>query len=122
MSALFSSGVDGRAFFWIGMALFLLGGLLAFWARRALGEAFTAFPEPREGARLVTEGPYRFVRHPIYLAVGVSMVGWSLAFGVLGFVFTAALAVVWFFKARHEERRLLARHPEYAEYRRRTHL
>jgi protein-S-isoprenylcysteine O-methyltransferase Ste14 len=112
--------VDGRTAKWIGLALFVLGGLLALWAGRALGHAFTPYPEPREGAPIATGGPYRFVRHPMYVAGFVSMVGWSLAFTVLGFVFTAALALLWIFKARYEERRLLARHPEYADYRRRT--
>lgn len=38
------------------------------WAVRTLGRAWSAFIEVRQGQRLVREGPYRFVRHPVYLS------------------------------------------------------
>ena len=105
---------------WVGLAVFVLGALVAWWAGRSLGNAFTPFPEPRSGASLAMGGPYRFVRHPMYLAALLSMLGWSIAFSVVGFAVTTALAILWFFKARHEEALLLERFPEYAGYRRET--
>lgn len=41
---------------------------LKIWAVRTLGHAWSAFIEVREGQRLVQNGPYRFVRHPVYLS------------------------------------------------------
>jgi protein-S-isoprenylcysteine O-methyltransferase Ste14 len=52
---------------------------------------------------------------------GVSFfAGLSLVFSAYGLALTAVLALFWIAKARLEERHLLQRFPEYAEYRRRT--
>jgi protein-S-isoprenylcysteine O-methyltransferase Ste14 len=51
-----------------GAALSLLRIGLKIWAARTLGRAWSAFIEVREGQRLVREGPYRFVRHPVYVS------------------------------------------------------
>lgn len=42
------------------------GAMLRFWAYRALSEFFSITLRIRPGQRLVTDGPYRFVRHPSY--------------------------------------------------------
>ena len=86
-------------------ALSAAGLALAGWAYRVLGPAFTPFPEPR-GPRVET-GPYRWLRHPMYVG-GVGMLaGGSLAFDTpLGLALTAAVAVLWWRKARLEERLL----------------
>jgi protein-S-isoprenylcysteine O-methyltransferase Ste14 len=84
------------------------GLVLAGWAYRALGAAFTPFPEPR-GPR-VESGPYRWLRHPMYVGGVAVLAGGSLAFDtLLGLGLTAALAVLWWRKARLEERLLDAR-------------
>lgn len=82
---------------------------------------FNIRPDPKEGGSLVTGGPYRWIRHPMYLAVLVVMA----AFGVAGDAATQAvlwslLAAVLAAKAVREERGLLALHPGYAAYRERT--
>jgi len=108
------SGVDLRHF------LLPAGIGVGIWAMRANRPGnFNIRPEPKEGGRLVTEGPYRFVRHPMYLAVllftggfvGADPVQWA------GWV---ALGTVLIAKARREERLLSLSHPGYADYRART--
>lgn len=83
---------------------------------------FDIRPEPKDGARLVTHGIYAYVRHPMYAALLLVM----LAFVALDARpwragAWCALAAVLLAKAMREERYLLARFPEYAAYRRRTH-
>lgn len=80
---------------------------------------FNIRPEPRAGARLVTDGPYRWVRHPMYLGSLVIGIGACLA-GPQPWRFAALvlLAAVLIAKARREERGLLAQFPEYDRYRR----
>lgn len=102
-------------------ALVLFGGALVLGqAGRALGSGFTPFPKPVEGGALVEEGPYAFVRHPVYSGGLLVAAAISLALSPWALVPTAALAVVWALKARVEERFLSDAYPGYAEYASRT--
>jgi len=64
----------------LGLALWLLGMGLAGWATRVLGRAMTVSIQVTEGQRLVQEGPYAWVRHPIYSANVTAALGLSLLF------------------------------------------
>lgn len=106
---------------WIGLALFAAGIALGGWSRVALGASFTAFPKPVEGGAQVAQGPYRWVRHPIYSGIILSSAGWALAWqSIAGAILTAALLVFFDMKARREEKWLEAAYADYADYRRRT--
>jgi len=85
-----------------------------------LARSTTVFPRPREGAMLADNGVYRRVRHPVYGAVLLIALGWSLVESPLGLLPTAALAVVFDLKARVEEAWLEERFPGYSQYRDRT--
>jgi len=50
----------------LGAAFVLLGIAVRQWAARTLGRFFTQSVMIREGHRVITSGPYRFVRHPGY--------------------------------------------------------
>jgi len=91
------------------------------WARITFGErSFHAAADPTEGG-LVTTGPYRYLRHPIYASVcwfafAGALAHRSLVTAGLGLLLLAgALA-----RMLAEERLLLERYPEYAEYAART--
>jgi len=96
----------------------LAGTALAFWSAWYLGRSFSLLPQART---LVTSGPYRFVRHPIYLGGLLITIGevWlrfsALTIG-LNLVFVAAQIV----RLRYEERILEQTFPEYAAYRAQT--
>jgi protein-S-isoprenylcysteine O-methyltransferase Ste14 len=82
---------------------------------------FNVRPEPRPGGRLVTTGPYRFVRHPMYAAVMLFAAGCAIGYGEpWRGALLVALAAVLHVKAGIEERLLAAAHPGYADYARRT--
>ncbi len=102
----------------IAAAFMLAGTLLAFWAAWTLGRSFSLLPQAR---RLVTSGPYRYVRHPIYLGgflitLGEVWLRWSPLVVALNLVFVAAQVA----RLRYEEALLERTFPEYAEYRART--
>lgn len=104
----------------LGFAVALVGAALTVWAGVTMGHSLSPFPKPPRHAELVDRGPYRFLRHPIYVGGVLFFAGLSLVFSVYGLVLTAVLAIFWVAKARLEERHLLARFPAYADYRRRT--
>ena len=105
----------------LGIAMMAAGLALGIGSRRALGASFTPFPRPAEGGAHVARGPYRFVRHPMYVALILTFAGWALVWGsVAGGVATALLLVFFDLKARREERWLADTYPGYADYRRRV--
>jgi protein-S-isoprenylcysteine O-methyltransferase Ste14 len=82
---------------------------------------FNVFPEVRDGASLVTHGPYRWIRHPMYTTVLGTMLALVLdapdaARGIAWIVLFATLLV----KTQREERLLRQSFPQYADYARRT--
>ncbi|HEY1890908.1 MAG TPA: isoprenylcysteine carboxylmethyltransferase family protein [Steroidobacteraceae bacterium] len=69
--------------FWTaaGAALTLLGLLFAVWARVYLGRNWSGVAALKADHELVTGGPYRWVRHPIYSGLALAFVGTAMAIG-----------------------------------------
>jgi protein-S-isoprenylcysteine O-methyltransferase Ste14 len=105
----------------VGVVLVALAVFVGIWALFLLRAQLTAMPAPTEHAVLIESGPYRFVRHPMYGAVSVGMLGlglaelnpWAVLFALLAFVFFMA-------KTGHEEGLLVETFPGYREYRSRV--
>jgi protein-S-isoprenylcysteine O-methyltransferase Ste14 len=92
----------------------LVGGVIMVVAIVWLGRCFSVLPEVRG---LVTAGPYRFVRHPLYLGELTACLGLILANPSLRNL-GAGAAFAWCQHARMrlEERALDQEFPEYAAY------
>jgi protein-S-isoprenylcysteine O-methyltransferase Ste14 len=97
-------------------ALILVGNALAIYVILHLGRSFSVMAEAR---RLVTSGPYGVVRHPLYVAEQLAVLGAFLQFAS---AWTTLLLVGQLLfqlrRMRHEEAVLAAAFPEYAAYRR----
>ena len=102
----------------LSAGLIFLGHMLAVYALAWLGRSFSIMAEAR---RLVTEGPYALVRHPLYAAEVIAAIGLFLQYAS---PWTALLIVVslgfQLQRMRNEERVLVATFPEYAVYADRT--
>jgi len=61
---------------WLGMIISLLSVVLIWWAQWALGVQFDTTLHTQEGHQLISHGPYRWVRHPLYTAVFLIGAGW----------------------------------------------
>ncbi|HEX2588212.1 MAG TPA: isoprenylcysteine carboxylmethyltransferase family protein [Gaiellales bacterium] len=101
-------------------SVLLAGGLIfALVSVAVLGRCFGVLPDVRG---LVTRGPYRFVRHPLYLGELVAALG--VALGTKRFALAMAVWVVCvalqLARTRYEERSLTAEFPEYQAYSQRT--
>ncbi|MEA3166293.1 MAG: methyltransferase [Thermoplasmata archaeon] len=92
-----------------GLGLLIAGELLRGWAMLALGGRWTTRIVILPKAPLVAGGPYRWVRHPIYVGVTMMIVGFPLAFGLWGTLGVAgALNLVALARRIRREDRALA--------------
>ncbi len=100
----------------------LLGILLGLWAMAVMLPAgFNIRPEPHEDARLVRNGPYAWIRHPMYSSVLLVCLGLvSSNTQTLGWLSWLALLLVLMLKLRYEEQLLSQRFPDYQDYMRQT--
>ncbi len=103
-----------------GIPVALAGLGLAVWAGRTLGSSLTPYPRPRRDGELVTGGPYRLARHPIYGGGLLLFLGYGLLASVPATAGALVLGGLWWAKSGVEERHLAARFDGYAEYRRRV--
>jgi len=96
----------------------IIGAIGVCYALRSLGRSFAVLPEARA---LVTSGPYRWVRHPIYTLHIVTLFGTMLP--RIGPAAIALLALGVFgecLRAGNEERALRRAFPEYEAYQKRS--
>jgi protein-S-isoprenylcysteine O-methyltransferase Ste14 len=102
------------AFRGLGALLWIAGSVWSAYSIWYLRHAFSIEPEAR---RLITSGPYRVARHPIYSGYLMQYAGMWLLYSTVPF---AVVLVGWLLlvadRIRHEERVLAESFPEYADY------
>lgn len=104
--------------FGVGVALTLLGYGMSLWAVWHLRRSFAIMAEVRQP---VTSGPYRFVRHPLYLGETLTMLGLCLmAATVTSMLFWALFTGLQLTRACIEEAKLARQLTAYRAYRERT--
>jgi protein-S-isoprenylcysteine O-methyltransferase Ste14 len=90
-----------------GVALIAAGVLLGLLAGRRLGRALTPTPVPLSGAGLRTDGVYAHLRHPIYSAVLLAVLGFVVAVGsAWSWAMAAVILAFFWIKSRWEDRLL----------------
>ena len=94
----------------VGTLLYFLGLALYLWGARTLGTMFKPSSvfgvQLNAGHKLITNGPFAFVRHPLYLGLQVTAVGGLLVYRNWTFVFITMNFLGLFFRARREEQAL----------------
>ena len=107
---------------WMGVAIGAVAGCLLVWTLVNLGKNLTDTVVTRKAHTLVTVGPYRWVRHPFYDAVGLAVLANSLVAANWFLLATGALLVTMMvIRTRTEEKHLLARFGDsYRSYMERT--
>jgi protein-S-isoprenylcysteine O-methyltransferase Ste14 len=106
----------------LAVALLSASALIALWALAANRPGnFNIRPTPRAGGTLVTSGPYRWVRHPMYTSVLTAAAAAAVMSNqIIDAGLWMALLAVLMVKAGIEERALMIRFPEYRDYKSRT--
>jgi protein-S-isoprenylcysteine O-methyltransferase Ste14 len=106
---------SGTGLVWTAAGLEVAGHVLMLISLLWLGRSFSIFPEAR---RLITTGPYAVVRHPLYLAEELAVIGMVLNHLSWMAVLVAAVHLaVQIARMGWEEQVLTAAFPEYAAYR-----
>jgi len=111
---------DGLATLVIADVLLLAGLSWSVWSVRTLGRSLSVLAQARV---LVANGPYRLVRHPLYLgelvaALGLVLHGFTMA-ALLAWIVLVGLQA---YRARQEEALLSSSVAGYSEYRGETNL
>ncbi|AIY41121.1 putative transmembrane protein [Collimonas arenae] len=89
---------------WLGVILFVIGGVLRLWPVFILGLRFSGLVVIQPGHSLVTGGMYGVIRHPSYLGMMINAVGWALAFrSGVGVMLAVLLLVPLIARIRAEE-------------------
>jgi protein-S-isoprenylcysteine O-methyltransferase Ste14 len=104
------------------LVLVIAGMLLAYWARVHIGRNWSGQVVVKEGHTLITSGPYRWVRHPIYSGMTIALVGTALATcAPYGFIALALILFGFLVRVRLEEALMRETFPfDYDAYSRRT--
>lgn len=92
-----------------GLALLVVGLGFAVWGRRHIGRNWGMPMTERDTPELVTSGPYRLVRHPIYSGILLAAVGTAIGLDWT-WLFAVLLAAVYFIYSASTEERYLAEH------------
>jgi protein-S-isoprenylcysteine O-methyltransferase Ste14 len=99
----------------------LCGGIMAVFSFINFGQFVTPNPVPLKNYTLKTSGMYKYIRHPIYSSVLLSLLGFvvycqslsGLVFWFIGLLFIG-------YKTNFEEEQLILKFPEYIDYRKNT--
>ena len=107
----------------IGLVLFGVGLGFAIWARVHIGRNWGGPMTRKDDPELVTSGPYRLVRHPIYSGILVAGLGTAAAVSWLWLPIFALAAIYFIYSATVEERYLGEQFPDsYPAYKRSTKM
>ena len=114
--------LGGEGVRWLGVLLYTAGGILRLAPVFVLGRRFSGLVAIQPEHRLVTNGLYGVIRHPSYLGLFVSVLGWALAFrSGVGVIIAVMMLVVLLARIKSEERLLSETFgAEYDAYRART--
>lgn len=107
---------------WVGAGVVVIALALLIWAHQTLSASFSGNLEIREQHKLITTGPYQWIRHPIYTAIMLWALGLAL---ITANWFVACLpiafAVFFWLRVPLEEKMMLEGFGnEYGEYLKRT--
>jgi protein-S-isoprenylcysteine O-methyltransferase Ste14 len=106
----------------VGMVICISGVAFAIWARKTLGDNWSAQVTLKKEHELVQKGPYKFVRHPIYTGFEIGLLGVAITIGQLkGLVGLSIAFFCHYYKTTMEEKIMYSEFGEqYAEYAKRV--
>lgn len=105
----------------IGCLLCAAGVAFAIWARAHLGRNWGMPMSVKEKPDLITTGPYRRIRHPIYTGILLAMFGCLVTAGFMWLIWLLLFGGYFLYSAQKEENRMTLQFPnDYGAYQKRT--
>lgn len=103
---------------YLAQSVQILAFFLAFWAIFTLSKSKLRIrPEPAEGSQLITKGPYRFIRHPMYSALIIYFASYLIdGINWINLVAVLLLIALLILKLNYEEKLLKKVFPNYSSY------
>jgi protein-S-isoprenylcysteine O-methyltransferase Ste14 len=107
----------------LGLVVFFCGLGLAVWARICLGRNWGMPMSEKTDPDLITTGPYKLIRHPIYSGLLLALLGTAIAVSTYLLILVGLFGAYFIFAAVVEERRMTELFPEsYQKYKRSTKM
>ncbi len=119
----FNLGVTGAVVQYAGLVIMVGGFLFRSWAMWKLGRFFSRVVEIESGHQLITDGPYRYLRHPAYTGMILIFLGALLGLGtwVGALIGSALIGAATLYRINVEEKFLTQNFGnEYRDYMKRT--
>jgi len=108
---------------YIGLFVMLIGIIFRQWAIKLLGKNFTTSVHLKENKGLMNKGIYRYIRHPSYTGMLLTLIGLPLAVGAwfAAIIVTIVALIAYTLRIKEEERMLIKKFgKEYIEYKKHT--
>jgi protein-S-isoprenylcysteine O-methyltransferase Ste14 len=103
------------------LILSILGFIIVLIALFDLDKNLTAFPTPKNNSVLITSGLYKYLRHPIYTGILLTVFGYSIySASIPRLIISLLLLILFYFKTNYEEYKLSQKYPDYSAYKART--
>lgn len=107
--------------FWTAVAFLVFGAFITLIAVLQLNVHLSPFPSPLPGSKLIVNGIYKLVRHPIYTGILMGFFGFAIiADSGYKLIVTLILSILFYFKTIYEEKRMMEVYPDYAQYKQRA--
>jgi protein-S-isoprenylcysteine O-methyltransferase Ste14 len=107
----------------IGFIVFLAGLSLAVWARVFLGKNWGMPMTQKQNPELITDGPYHYIRHPIYSGILLAMIGCAVASSLFWLIIFFIAGAYFIYSAITEEEIMSKKFPEaYPRYKAKTKM
>lgn len=107
---------------WIGVGLGILSLLLLVWVQHTLGKYWSTDLQLRKQHTLITSGPYRWVRHPMYTAIFTLLIAFSLVSANWLIVLPCIVGIIVVYARIGKEETMMIKQfsGEYRDYMKRT--
>jgi protein-S-isoprenylcysteine O-methyltransferase Ste14 len=105
----------------IGVVLCAAGMVCLVWARQHLGRNWSQTVSVKKEPELVTSGPYRYVRHPMYAGGFLAAFGSAIVCGGGWIFLLLILGAIFLWRVGAEDKLMAQQFPgEYPDYKKRT--